>query len=175
MLRALRLVVEDVADEQLDERALLLDHEQLFEPARELPHDARLHRVEHPDLEEADAVAAQRLVVEAELAQRLAQVVVRLARRRDAEPRVRRRHRDAVELVRGRERLGRLEPPDVDLALGLEARTAAAASGSALHPRPAVELEARDRRSRSGSGETSAVPISSATLVTILKPTQSPE
>ena len=65
-------------------------------------------------------MAAERRVVEPELAERLAQVVVGLARRRDAEPGVGRGERDAVEPVGRGERLGRLEPAVVDLALGLE-------------------------------------------------------
>src|SRR5206468_140902 len=118
--RALGLVVEDVADEELAEGPLLLDDEQLLQAARELPDDRGLHREEHPDLEEPDAVVPERRVVQAELAERLAQVVVGLARRGDPEPRVRRVDRDAVEPVDARERLGGLEPPVLDLALGVE-------------------------------------------------------
>ena len=117
----LALVVERLADEGLHERPLLLDDEQFLEPARELPHDLRLHRPEQPDLQQADAVAPQPFVVQAELAQGLAHVVVGLAGGRDAEPRPRRRHRDLVERVRGRERLRGLDPPVVQLALQLEA------------------------------------------------------
>src|SRR5260370_24757748 len=73
--RALGLVVEDVADEELAERALLLDHQQLLEAAREFADDARLHREEHPDLHEAHAVAPERRVVAADVAERLAEVV----------------------------------------------------------------------------------------------------
>ena len=66
--RPLAIVVEHVADEELAERALLLDHEDLLEPPRELAHDPRLHREEHADLEQADAVVRERRVVEPELA-----------------------------------------------------------------------------------------------------------
>ena len=119
--RALGLVVEDVADEELAERPLLLDDQELLEAPGELANGARLHREQHLDLQQADAVLAERGVVEPELGERLAQVVVGLAGRGDAEPRVRRRQRDAVEPVGGGERLRRLEPPVVDLALGLQA------------------------------------------------------
>ena len=119
--RVLGVVVEHVAQEQLDERALLLDDQDLLEAPRELAHDARLHREEHADLQDADAVARERGVVEAELAQRLAQVVVRLAGGDDAEPGVGGVERDAVEPVGGGEGLGRLQAAVVDLALHLEA------------------------------------------------------
>ena len=118
--RAHGLVVEDVADEQLAERALLLDHQELLEARGELADDRRLHREQHPDLQQADPVMAERGVVEAELGERLAEVVVGLAGRRDAEPRGRRRDGDPVQLVRRREGLRRLEPAVVDLAFGLE-------------------------------------------------------
>src|SRR5207247_4728585 len=73
--RPVALVVEDVADERLHERALLLDDEELLQAARELAYDHRLHRPQQPDLQQADAVTPQRLAVEPQLAQGLAQVV----------------------------------------------------------------------------------------------------
>ena len=118
--RAVRQLVERLAEEQLEEAALLLDHEQLLEPAGELPDDPPLQRVEHPELEEPDPVTAERRIVEAQVAQRLPEVVVGLAGRRDAEPCARRLHRDPVEPVGGGERPGGLEAPVHDLALGVE-------------------------------------------------------
>src|SRR2546425_12653162 len=50
--RALGLVVEDVAGEELAERPLLLDDEQLPEPPREVTDRRRFHREEHPDLQQ---------------------------------------------------------------------------------------------------------------------------
>ncbi len=120
-LRPVGHAVEDVLAEHLEEGALLLDHEDLLQAAPELAHDARLHREQHADLEDADAVAAQRSVVEAELGEGLADVVVGLAARDDAEPRVRRRHRDAVELVLVRVAPGQLEAREVKRALHVEA------------------------------------------------------
>ena len=57
--------VQHVLGEQLEESALLLDDQDLLEPAAELADDARLHRREHRQLEDADAVAAQLRVAEA--------------------------------------------------------------------------------------------------------------
>ena len=139
---ALGLVVEDVADEELAEGALLFDHEQLLEAPRELAHDAGLHREEHPDLEEAHAVAPQRRIVEAELAERLAQVVIRLAGRGDAEPGGGRVERDPVQPVRRGEGLRRLEPAVVDLALRVEPPRGHEQRVLARLPRPALVLEA---------------------------------
>jgi hypothetical protein len=118
--RVHRVVVEDVAQEHLDERALLLDDQDLLEPAREPADDPRLHREEHADLEDADAVAPQRRVVQAELAQRLAQVVVRLAGGGDAEPGIGGVHRDPIDPIGGGEGLGRFQASVGDLALHLQ-------------------------------------------------------
>ena len=117
---AVRKLVEHLAEEQLEEAPLLLDHQQLPEPARELADDPGLERKEHAELQDPDAVTLECRVVEAEIGQRLPEVVVGLARRRDPEPRVLRRHRDPVEPVGGGERPGRLQAPVDDLALDVE-------------------------------------------------------
>ena len=91
--RPVRHGVEDVLGEHLDEGPLLLDDENLLEAPGELADDPGLHGEEHAHLENADAVAAELLVVEAELDERLPDVVVGLARGHDAEPGVRRRAR----------------------------------------------------------------------------------
>src|SRR5262249_42663203 len=173
--RALGLVIEDVADEELAERALLLDDQELLEPAGELAHRAGLHREQHLDLHEPDAVLAERRIVQAELGEGLAQVVVRLARGRDAEPRVRRRQDDAVELGCRGDGLRRLKPSALCITPSAPRPNAARRIGFcvACHGRPSYRKLGSATTMR--SGETSAVPISSATLVTILKPTQSPE
>ena len=108
--------------EHLEERALLLDDEDLLEPARELADDARLHREQHAHLEDADAVAAQ--------------CRRRPARARRAPGARRSRscravtmpshafgvaHRDPVELVLPRVAPGQLEARDVKRALHVEA------------------------------------------------------
>jgi hypothetical protein len=137
------VVVERVAHEHLHERALLLDDEDLLEPAREVPHDARLHREQHPDLEDADAMVAQFGVVESQLAERLAQVVVGLAGRGEAEPGVGGVEDDTVEPVGGGERLGRLEPAVGDLALQLQPVGRQQCRVLGVPPRLALVLEAR--------------------------------
>ena len=78
--------VEDVLELGLEERALLLDHEDLVESGRELAHDLRLERPDHPKPEDADAPACQLGFAEPELAQRVLEIVVGLACRDDAEP-----------------------------------------------------------------------------------------
>src|SRR3989442_10262029 len=86
--RPVALGVAAVAEEPLHERALFLDDEDLLQAARELAYDHRLHRPQQPDLQQADAVTPQRLIVEPQPAQGPAQVVVRLAGSRAADPRL---------------------------------------------------------------------------------------
>src|SRR5437773_5811862 len=59
--RALGVVVEDVADEELAERPFLFDDEQLPETPRELPDGRRLHREEHPELQQPEDRKSTRL------------------------------------------------------------------------------------------------------------------
>ncbi len=65
-------------------------------------------------------MTAERPIVEPQVGQRLPEVVVGLAGRRDAEPCARRVHRDPVEPVGGGERPGGLETPVDEVALGVE-------------------------------------------------------
>ena len=83
----------------LDDLAALLDDEDLFETDREFAHALRLQRPRHADLVEPQADLGGDLRGDAEFAQRLADVLVALARGHDAEARVRRIHGDAVDLV----------------------------------------------------------------------------
>ncbi len=83
----------------LDDLAALLDDEDLLEADGEVAHAFRLQRPGHADLVEPDADLGGDLRRDAELAQRLADVLVALAGRHDAVARVRRIHRDAVDLV----------------------------------------------------------------------------
>ena len=163
-------VIEDVADEDLHEGALLLDDEDLLQAPRELAHDAGLHREEHADAQQADAVVLQGGVVQPQLEECLAQVVVGLAGGRDAEPRIARGDGDGVEPVGRREDLGRLQAPVVDVALHLQAEGRQQASGSACAARAAPRRGRPGSSMATRSGPTVAVPISSATLVTIFKP-----
>src|SRR5439155_10922949 len=93
-------------------------------------------------LQQPDAVVPERRVVQAELAERLAQVVVGLAGRRDPEPRIRRVERDAVEPIDPGERTGGLESPVVDLTLGVEPPRRHQERVLSLLPRAPVVLEA---------------------------------
>jgi hypothetical protein len=78
--------VQRLLEVRLDERALLLGHEDLVEAVRELARDLGLDRPQHPELEDPDAGALEAGAVDAERAQRVHQVVVGLAGAGDAEP-----------------------------------------------------------------------------------------
>ncbi len=88
----------------LDDLAAFLDDQDLFEADREFAHALRLQRPGHADLVKPQADLGGDFRGDAELAQRLADILVALARRHDAEARVRRIHGDAVDLVGARER-----------------------------------------------------------------------
>ena len=83
----------------LDDLAALFDDEDLFEADGEFAHALRLQRPGHADLVEPQTDLGGDLRGDAEFAQRLPDVLVALARGHDAEPRVRRIHGDAVDLV----------------------------------------------------------------------------
>ena len=89
---------------RLDERALLLDDDDVLEPARELADADRLERPGHADLVDAHADVARFLGADAEIFERLQHVEIALAGRDDAEPRARRIDHDAIDAVRARER-----------------------------------------------------------------------
>ncbi len=88
----------------LDDLAALLDHQDLFKTDGEVAHALRLQRPRHADLVEPQADLGCDLRRDAELAQRLAHVLITLAGRHDAVTGVRRIHGDAVDLVGARER-----------------------------------------------------------------------
>ena len=79
--------------------AALFDDENFFKADRKLPHAFRLKRPRHPDLVEPQADLGGDVRRDAEFTQSLTNVLVALARGHDAVPRVRRIHRDAVDLV----------------------------------------------------------------------------
>ena len=112
--------VEHVLREQFEEGALLLDDKDLLQAAGKIAHDLRLHREQHAHLQDADAVAAQRRVIEPQLEEALAQIVVGLAGGDDAQPGVRVLEDDVVELVGRCVALGHLEPARVERALHLK-------------------------------------------------------
>jgi hypothetical protein len=89
-------VVELLLELVLDDLALLLDDQDLLQAAREAARDARLQRPHHADLVQADADAPAGGVVQAQVVQRLARVVVALARGDEPQPR-RRVAREGVD------------------------------------------------------------------------------
>ncbi len=95
-------VVELLLQLVLDDLPLLLDDEDLLEALGELAHALRLERPGHRDLVDADAQLRHVALVEAEVVERLAHVEVALARRDDAEPRLRAVDDDPVEPVDAR-------------------------------------------------------------------------
>ncbi len=84
-----RGAVERLLEGGLHERALLLDHEDLVESAGEAAHPVTVERPDHPQLQDAHAGALELALAEAEPAERVEQVEVRLAGGHDAEPGVR--------------------------------------------------------------------------------------
>ncbi len=92
-------IEELLLDLVLDDLAALLDDEDFFESHGELPHAFRLQRPRHADLVKSEADLGGNFRCHPELAQRLPDILVALARRHDTEPRVRRIHGDAVDLV----------------------------------------------------------------------------
>src|SRR5439155_26960073 len=80
------------------------DDENLFQPDRELPYAFRLQRPGHADPVEPKTDLGGDFLGNAELAQRLTDILVALAGRHDAVTRVRRIHGDAVDLVGARKR-----------------------------------------------------------------------
>src|SRR5262249_55440494 len=103
--RAFGKVVELLLDLGLDQRALLLDHQDQIEPARELQDTLRLQRPGHTDLVEADAELVGLDLVDAKLVERLAHVEVALAAGDDAKLRSRSpAQHQAIEPVGARKR-----------------------------------------------------------------------
>ena len=96
------LAVQDFLELALEEGQLLLDDDDLVEACRELPHDLRVERPDHPQVQQADARAREPALVEPHVGKRLAQVVVALAAGDDADPRVGAEPLDQVHPVRAR-------------------------------------------------------------------------
>ncbi len=82
--RRVRGPVEDRADLVLEQRAFLLDHDDEIEPLGEIAHGDRIERPHHADLEEAQA-ERRAVVAEAQVAERLQEILPRLAGRDDAD------------------------------------------------------------------------------------------
>ena len=97
-------VVERVAHPALQEAALLLDDQDLFQAVGEVAHRLGIEGEGHADLQERDADVGRGHLVEAEFDQRLAGIHRRLARRDDAVAPSRPVDDPPVDLVRPRER-----------------------------------------------------------------------
>ena len=104
--------VERLLEVRLEERALLLDDEDLVEPVRELAHDLAARAARASPASGSGCRRARGRAVEAEPAQRVHQVVVGLAGADDAEPGARRRPRSGSRRSRARRRArGRCAAP----------------------------------------------------------------
>src|SRR3546814_17011520 len=79
-------VVEQLLHLAFDEAVLLLDHEDVLEPARERADAHWPQRPGHADLVDADAQPRAGIGVEAEVLERLKHVQMRLAGGHDAQP-----------------------------------------------------------------------------------------
>ena len=101
-MRGVREVaIEDRANLILEQRALLLDHDNEIETAGELAHDHWIERPHHADLKQAEAERGA-VVGKAEIAERLQQVLPRLAGRDHTDPRAVAFANDTVEAVGAR-------------------------------------------------------------------------
>ncbi len=89
----------------LDEGALLLHHDDVFQALREARDALRFQRPGHADLVHADADVGARGFIQAKVFQRLQHVQVALAGGDDAQPRARRVHHHLVDAVGAGERL----------------------------------------------------------------------
>ena len=97
-------VEQFLLDLVLDDLAALLDDHDFVEADSELADAFRLKRPGHADLVEPQADFRGDFRRDAEFTQRLADILIALARGHDAEPRVRRIHGDAVDFVGARKR-----------------------------------------------------------------------
>ena len=137
-------VVHRALHEQLERRVLLLDDEHLGEAVGEVADLLLVDGHRHEQVEQADAGAAQVVVVgEAEQAERLAQLVVRVAAGGDADPVALGRHGDAVEVVGDAVAAGQLGADLLELALHLQRVRRQQPAARVGHEDLAVELHRR--------------------------------
>jgi hypothetical protein len=113
-------VVELFLDLVLDQLALLLDHQDLFQALGEALGALRLERPRHGDLIDAQADVARDFARDAEIGQGLHGVAERLAGRDDAQSRPGRIENDLVELVGSRVGERRVDLPVEDARFLLE-------------------------------------------------------
>ena len=99
--RRSRVAIENGADLILEQRPLLLDHDDEIEAAGEVAHDHGIERPHHADFEQTQAKRGA-VVGEAEIAQRLQEILPGLSRSDHADPRALAVADDAVEAVGAR-------------------------------------------------------------------------
>src|SRR5262249_37542085 len=107
---ALRQVIQDVAELQLEEAALFLHHQDRAQALGEVIPELRLERERHAELGDANPKLIQVLGAYPHIAQRLLQIVIRFARSGDSQPSVASAVH-AVHPVAPRELAGRFKPP----------------------------------------------------------------
>ena len=101
--------VEQLLELALDQRALLLDHDDLLEAGGEGAHGLGLERPDEAELQDPEPEPLRLVPIDAEVGERLAQIEIGLAGRDDAEARRRAVEHQAVEAVAAREGARRLE------------------------------------------------------------------
>ena len=139
--------VQGAPDEHLERRVLLLDDEHFAEPVGELADLLVVERHRHRQSHQADAVAAQRLVVgEPEQAERFAHLVVRVAGSGDADPVVLGADGDLVEPVEHAVLAGQHGADLLELPLHLERVRRQQAATRTRHEQLAIDFDRRDRR-----------------------------
>jgi hypothetical protein len=139
-----RVVVHLLLELILDQRALLLDDDDVAEPVFEAAHALGLEGPGHGDLVEADADIGRLALVDAQVLQRLTHVEKSLAGRDDPEPGVRAVDDDAVERVRAVEGERRVELVAVQAQFLLERRIGPADVQPAGRHGEVVRLHDRD-------------------------------
>ena len=93
--------VEDGANLVFEQRALLLDDDDELEPLCEVAHNDRVERPNHADFEEAEAKSGA-VIGNAQIAERLQEILPSLAGCDDADPGVRPLADNAIEAVGAR-------------------------------------------------------------------------
>ena len=102
--RSVGQVVQLITKKEFDESTLLLHQKHFYQTTGELPDQGRLQRMNHPHLEQTNAITAQVIVCQAQLAQGLVEVIIGLACRHQSDPILRGRNSDLVEVIfRGKE------------------------------------------------------------------------
>ena len=116
----LRPVIGEILDLRLHQRALVLDHDEALEPAREGGKADRLERPAHADLVDRDPEGARPRLVDAEEVEGLTQIAIGLAGGDEADPRPAGAEGEPVDAVGPREGPRRRDPDLADRDLVVE-------------------------------------------------------